>query len=129
MSTRPRSDRKNLSALSGSPPRLMTRAGKCSSASAYATSGTKNEACSECASMISRTRLPRTARTRILASMTSALPGIALLLARCPADTLVLLHQLLFTRAPGGDHLIQILRCCAHGLQFGFPAALLRGNV
>src|SRR5581483_6646871 len=79
--------------------------------------------------MISRTRRPRTARTRILASMTSALPGIALLLARCPADSLVLLHQLVFADAPGGDHLVQVLRRSAHGLQFGFPAALLRGNI
>src|SRR3954454_15454756 len=79
--------------------------------------------------MISRTRLPRTARTRILASMTSALAGIALLLARCPTDSLVLLHQLVFAGAPGGDHLVQVLRRGAHRLEFGFPAALLRGNV
>src|SRR6516164_1397561 len=79
--------------------------------------------------MISRTRLPRTARTRILASTTSALAAIALLLAGCPADSLVLLHQLVFACAPGGDHLVQVLRRGAHRLKFGFPAALLRRNV
>src|SRR5262249_14386689 len=107
----------------------MTRAGTCSSASAYATSGTKNDACSAYVSMISRTRLPRTARTRMLASMTSALPGIPLLRPGCPADSLVLLHQLVFAGAPGRYHFVQILRSCTHGLQFGLPASLLCRNI
>src|SRR5579871_805800 len=75
--------------------------------------------------MISRTRFPRTARTRILASMTSALLGIALLLAGRLADSLVLLHQLVFARAPGRDHFVQVFRSGPHGLQFCLPVSLL----
>src|SRR5260370_31809212 len=50
------------------------------SASANATSGTKNDTCPAYVSMTSRTRLRRTARTRMLASTTRALLGIPLLL-------------------------------------------------
>ena len=73
--------RNNANAFSGSPPRLMTSAGKFSSASAYAISGTKYVKSSQCVSMMLRTRVPRTARTRILASRTSALPEMPLLFA------------------------------------------------
>src|SRR6185369_12496714 len=46
----------------------------------------------------------------MLASMTSALPGIPFLLAGCPSDSLVLLDQLVFGGAPGSDHFVQVLR-------------------
>src|SRR5271157_3218027 len=107
----------------------MTSAARCSSASAYATSGTKNDASPAHASITSRTRFPRTARTRILASTTKALLGIPLLLAGRPMDLLVLVHQFLFRGAPRPDHFVQILRGGAHCLQFCFPAAFLCGNV
>jgi hypothetical protein len=51
-------------------------------------------------SISSRVRVPRTARTRILASTTRALSGIPLLLAGSLVDPLVLLHQLVFAGAP-----------------------------
>src|ERR1017187_10222438 len=120
---------KNSNAFPGSPPRLMTSRGKCSSASAYAASGTKNDTSSQYVSITSRTRFPRTARMRILASTTRALLGIPLLLAGSLADTLILLHQLVLAGAPGCDHFIQVLRGGAHRFEFGFAASLLRGDV
>src|SRR6185369_1957481 len=65
----------------------------------------------------------------MLASMTSALPGIPFLLAGCPSDSLVLLDQLVFGGAPGSDHFVQVFRRGAHSLQFGFSASFLRRNV
>ena len=55
--------------------------------------------------------------------------GIPLLLARRPADLLVLVHQLVFRGAPRRDHFVQILRGGAHCLQFCLPAAFLRRDV
>src|SRR3989442_10703465 len=80
-------------------------------------------------SMIWRARFPSTGRTRMLASRTSALPGIPLLLASHPADFLVLVHQLVFARTPGGNHLVQLFGRGAHGIEFGFSATLLRRDV
>ena len=51
------------------------------------------------------------------------------ILVRGPADLLVFIHQLVFGGAPGRNHLVQILRGGAHGLQLRLAAALLRGNV
>src|ERR1035437_2177292 len=76
-----------------------------------------------------RTRFPGTARTRILASTTRALPVIPLLLARSLAYSLVLLHQLVFAGAPGRDHFVQVLRGGTHGFEFGLPASLLCGDI
>src|ERR1035441_585865 len=120
---------KNSNAFPGSPPRLMTSRGKCSSASAYAASGTKNDTSSQYVSITSRTRFPRTARMRILASTTRALPGIPLLLAGSLPDSLILLHQLVFTGAPGRDHVVKVFRCRAHGFDLGLPASLLCRNI
>src|ERR1700693_2764716 len=118
-------ERRNASTFSGSPPRLIASAGKCSSASAYATSGTKNDTWPAYVSITLRTRFPKAARMRILASTTSALPGIPLLLAGSSADLLVLLHQLFLAGAPGRDHFVQVFRGSAHGFQLGLPASLL----
>src|SRR5664280_3718272 len=107
----------------------MTSAARCSSASAYATSGTKNDASPAYASINSRTRLPRTARTRILASTTNALLGIPLLLADRPVDLPILVHQLVFRSAPGRDHFVQVLRGGAHRIELRLPATFLCGNV
>src|ERR1017187_6921093 len=120
---------KNSNAFPGSPPRLMTSRGKCSSASAYAASGTKNDTSSQYVSITSRTRFPRTARMRILASTTRALLGIPLLIAGSLTDPLIFLHQLVFTGPPGRDHFVQVFRGGAHRLEFGRPASLLCGDV
>src|ERR1035438_4741690 len=121
--------RRKASALAGSPPIFATSAARCSSASAYAASGTKNDTASQYVSMTPRTRFPRTARTRILASTTRALPGIPLLLAGSLPDSLILLHQLVFTGAPGRDHVVKVFRCRAHGFALGLPASLLCRNI
>src|ERR1017187_3927955 len=107
----------------------MTSRGRCSSASAYAASGTKNDTAPQYVSINSRTRFPSTARTRILASTTRALSGIPLLLAASLADLLILLHQLVFTGAPGRDHFVKILRGGTHRFELGLPASFLCGDV
>src|ERR1700690_2227445 len=128
-STRWAKERRNPRAFPGSPPRLVTSAGRCSSASAYAASGTKNDTWPAYVSITLRTRFPKTARTRILASTTSALPGIPLLLAGSPTDLLVLLYQLLFAGSPGRDHFVQIFGGGSHSFHFGLPASLLRRDI
>src|SRR6266446_1724347 len=107
----------------------MTSLGRCSSASAYAASGTKNVTFSQYVSITSRTRFPSTARTRILASTTRALFGIPLLHAGGLADPLILLHQLVFAGAPRRDHFVKVFRGGTHRFEFGPPASLLCGDI
>ena len=45
------------------------------------------------------------------------------------ADSLVFLHQFVLTGAPGGNHLVQVLRGRAHGFELCLAAAFLRRNV
>src|SRR3954452_10094845 len=119
-------DRRTTTALAGSPPRLVINTARCSSASAHAVSGTKKEMSSAWVSRMSRTRLPRTARIKMLASRTSALFGIPLLVAARSTNFFVLLHQFVFRDAPRRDHRIQFFRCGAHCFHLGFTAPLLR---
>ena len=53
-------------------PRLDSTVGRCSRASSKAMSGARNVACAVCAVSSSDTRLPSTARTKMLASRTMA---------------------------------------------------------
>ena len=63
----------------------------------------------------------------MLASSTSALPGISRLAAAGSTDLLVLLHKLVLGRAPGGDHGIKFFCGVAHRFEFRLAASLLRG--
>src|ERR1035437_3437279 len=65
----------------------------------------------------------------MLASTTRALFGIPLLLAGGPADLLVLVHQLIFGRAPGRDHFIQFSGHGMHGFDFRLTITFLCRNV
>ena len=61
--------------------------------------------------------------------MIKALLDIPPLLARRAADFLVLVHQLVFSSTPRGDHFVQIPRGGPHGFEFSLAAAFLGGNV
>src|SRR5215831_13045303 len=76
-----------------------------------------------------RTRCPSTARIRMLASSTRALLGIPLLFAAGATDLLVLLHELVFRRAPRRDHGIEFLSRRPHGVHLGLAALLLGWNI
>lgn len=78
--------RENCHCLAGSLPRFAIKEARCSSASAYVVSGTKNEMSSAWASKMPRTRLPGTARIKMFASRTSDLFGIPLFVAARLAD-------------------------------------------
>src|SRR6476469_6686202 len=78
------------------------------------------------ASRMWRTRCPRTARIRMLASSTSALPGIPLLLAAGATDLLVLLDEFVLGCTPRCDHGVEFLCGCSHGIDFSLAALLLR---
>src|SRR5271165_6109708 len=77
---------------------------------------------------MSLTRVPSTARIKILASSTSALLAIPLLLAGDPPDRFVLVHEFVFGGTPGRDHRVKVLSGGTHRLNFGLPASLLSGN-
>src|ERR1700693_2354002 len=79
--------------------------------------------------MTCRARFPNTARTRMFASTTRALPGIPTFFARRLADFLVLCDQFVFRGTPGRDHFAQFLGRRPHRLQFCFPVPFLCGDV
>src|SRR5579863_7258200 len=72
--------------------------------------------------------MPNTARIRMLASSTSALFDIPLLLAGSLSDLLIFAHEFVFGGTPRRDHRVELFRGGAHCLDFGLPVSLLRRN-
>ena len=99
-SSPPSRGRHRCQGFARSPPRLVTHVAKCSCASDSANSGTKNDTRSAKFSRIRRTRMPNTARIRMLASSTSALFGIPLLVAGGLSNLLIFAHEFVFGGAP-----------------------------
>jgi hypothetical protein len=89
--------------------RLSRIPGRCSRASAKAVSGAKNRTLAECASRISRTRLPRTARISTFASR------ITISGADLPAATacfLEIVHQFVFSGSTCREERVELCRGC-----------------
>src|SRR5690348_1006661 len=89
----------------------------------------KKDTCSQYVSITSRVRFPRTARNRIFASTTRALPGIPLLLAGSRANLLIFLHQLVLAGTPGSDHFVQLFGGCPHRIELRLAASFLRRDI